>query len=98
MPISAIGTEMEWAEAVALARILLSDQSSWLGAKAAGLDRPWPPEAWVLANLYDLTAAAHSKRKPKPHPRPSDPKPKRLGKAALPQRVIRAALRARGHQ
>lgn len=98
MPISAIGTEMEWAEAVALARILLSDQSSWLGAKAAGLDRPWPPEAWVLANLYDLTAAAHSKRRPKPHPRPSDPKPKKIGKAALPQRMIRAALRARGHQ
>gem|GEM_PF-1180214 len=92
LPASAIGTEMDWAESCSLARILLSDQSSWLGAKASGLDRPWPAEAWILANLYDLTAAAHSKRKPKPHPRPSDPKPKRIGRATLPQRRIRAEL------
>src|SRR5690554_8080247 len=44
LPASAIGSEMDWAEACSLARILLSDQSSWLGAKASGLDRPWPTE------------------------------------------------------
>ena len=93
MPATAIGTpEMGWPEAVSLARILRSDWSSWLGAKVAGLDRPWPPEAWILANLYDLTAAANTRRRPRSHPRPSDPKPKRIGRATLPQRRIRAEL------
>lgn len=89
---------MDWAEACSLARILRGDTSSWTGALAAGMDRPWPVEAWLLANLFDLTAAANSKRKPKAHPRPSDPKPTRLGRATMPQRRIRAALAQRGHR
>jgi len=98
VPSTVIGGEMDWVESVRLARVLLADQTSWLGAKVAGHSRPWSPEAWILANLYDLTAAANSKHRPKPHPRPSDLPPKRVGNPALPQHVIRAALRARGHR
>ena len=85
---------MDWGEAVSLARVLRADQSSWLGAKASGMDRPWPAEAWILANLFDLTAAANTKkgRALRPHPRPSDPKPKRIGRATMSQRRIRAEL------
>ncbi|MFA5712303.1 hypothetical protein [Mycolicibacterium sp.] len=85
---------MAWSEACALARVLVADQSSWLGARVAGMDRPWPAEAWILANLYDLTAAANAKkgRALRPHPRPSDPKPTRIGRATVSQRRIRAEL------
>lgn len=90
---------MDWREAWSLTRTLISDGTSRLGAAVAGWDRPWSPEAWILADLWDLLAQVYSKRKPRPYPRPNAPKPKRLGKkTTLPQHVIRAALAARGHK
>src|SRR5690606_40055155 len=70
-----------------------SSDLSRIGAAVAGWDRPWSPEAWILADLWDLLAAVNTerRRRPKPYPRPNAPKPKRIGKATLPQHVIRAA-------
>lgn len=90
---------MTWGEAWELMKALASDTSSRLGAKLAGHDRPWPVEAWLLANVYDLLAVANSKRRPPPYPRPDDAtRKKRVGRPALPQHRIRAALAARGHK
>ena len=91
---------MDWREAWSLTRTLISDGTSRIGAAVAGWDRPWSPEAWILADLWDLLAAVNTerRRRPKPYPRPNAPKPKRIGKATLPQHVIRAALAARGHK
>jgi len=88
---------MSWREAWSLTRTLINDGSTRLGAAVAGWDRPWSPEAWILADLYDLLARANSKRRPKAYPRPNSEKPKRIGRATVPQSRIRAALAARGH-
>src|SRR5690606_36817846 len=93
-----IGTEMDLREAWSLTRTLISDGTSRIGAAVAGWDRPWSPEAWALADIWDLLAQAYSKRKLQPYPRPNAPKPTRFGKATLPQHHIRAALAARGHR
>lgn len=101
LPADVIGTdEMDWREAWSLTRTLISDGSSRLGATVAGWDRPWSPEAWILADLWDLLAAVNTerRRRPKPYPRPNAPKPTRFGRATLPQHQIRAALAARGHK
>lgn len=95
-----IGTdEMSWREAWSLTRTLISDGTSQLGAAVAGWRRPWSPEAWILADIFDLLVAVNTGRgrRPKPYPRPNAPQPSRIGRTNLPQHVVRAALRARGH-
>jgi hypothetical protein len=89
---------MGWGEAWRLTKLLLTDPSSQLAASVAGWPHPWPREAFVLADLYDLLHKVNAgKRKPKPYPRPGDKRHKRFGRATRPQQEIRAALLARGH-
>lgn len=96
-----IGEEMDWREACSLTRALIADGTSRVGAAVAGWRYPWTPEAWILADLWDLIAAVHTdrRRRPKPYPRPTDEMhKKKFGRTALPQHVVRAALAARGHK
>lgn len=89
---------MEWAEAIGLVGVLLQDPSSWLQAAVAGWETPRSAEWFVLADLFDLTHAANSKRRPKPMPRPFGKERNVLGRAVKhTQETIRAALSARGH-
>lgn len=77
---------------------LAGDPSSHVATALAGWSHAWPIEAWILADLFDLTHRANSSRRStKRYPRPNDEKPKRMGRATRSQRDIRAALRARGH-
>lgn len=100
-PVQAIedGT-MSWREAWQLTSQLLADPSSRVFAAVAGWPHPWSREAFVLADLYDLLAAAHTDRRYRaqlrPYPRPEHCG-RRLGRATQPQFMIRAALAARGH-
>lgn len=97
LPLRSIGTTVDWCEALDLYRELMRDSSSRVCASVAGWSDPADLAALVLMDLYDLTAAANSKRRPRARPRPWDG-PRRIGKGArLPQRDIRAALAARGH-
>ena len=91
---------MPWAETLALFRVLVNDPTSHIAAAIRGYLHPWSREAFVLADLYDLTVAAHSngKGRSKPYPRPTDEPPKRIGDASLlTQAEILAALAERGH-
>ena len=88
-----VGEAMSWGEAVHLLSALAPDPSSHVAAAIAGWQHPLSREALVLADLLDLTAAAHSSKKPKPYPRPwtrADRKPAR--KQVLSQEQIRAVL------
>lgn len=91
-------TDPDWWETRHLAAELAGDPSSHIAAALAGWTHAWPIEAWILADLYDLTVKAHSrKRSNKSYPRPNAERPARMGRATHPQHVIRAALAARGH-
>lgn len=88
---------MGWGEAWRLTQRLVLDTSSHVAASIAGWSQPWPREALIAADTYDLLAKVHAKR-PKPYPRPWASKDtSRYGKATRPQAEIRAALLARGH-
>jgi hypothetical protein len=88
----------DWRETILLAVVLAGDPSSQVSAALAGWDRAWPAEAWILADVFDLLRAANSARRPDGrYPRPNDEKPRRIGRATLPQSQITAALAARGH-
>lgn len=96
LSVEAIPDEMPWDEALRLTQVLAQDTSSHVGAALAGWQSPWPREAFLLADLFDLMHRVNSKSKPKPYPRPTDARPVRLGRPGS-QRSVRAALRARGH-
>jgi hypothetical protein len=82
VPLDALGEGMSWGEACLLLRALLADPSSHLAAALAGLACPVSHETAVLADLWDLLAAAHtSKGKPPTYPRPW--RPKRRGTPVL---------------
>lgn len=89
----------DWWETLHLVRQLAGDSSSHVAAALAGHTHAWPIQAWILADLFDVTLRANSKRgRAKPYPRPSTPPPTRIGDASKhPQHVILAALAARGH-
>lgn len=88
----------DWRENVLLAVELAGDPSSRVATALAGWSHAWPAEAWILADLYDLTLRAHSARRHgKNYPRPNDKPPNRIGRATRSQRDVRAALAARGH-
>jgi hypothetical protein len=88
---------MSWPEALALTQQLMADPSSRVCTAVSGWTEPWPREAFILADLFDLTHQAHSNRNPKPYPRPADSHRKRSAVPRVSQRAIRAALAARGH-
>jgi hypothetical protein len=88
----------DWWETRHLVSALVCDPSSHTAAALAGWSHPWPIEAWLLADLFDLTLQANTtKRNPKRYPRPNDEQPKTFGRATRSQRDIRAALASRGH-
>jgi len=63
------GRACSWGEARRLIEALAADPSSHLCASVNGWAHPLSREAALTADLFDLTALAHSgKRKPKPHP------------------------------
>jgi hypothetical protein len=95
--------EMSWREAWLLAKQLLTDPSSRVFAALAGWPHPWTRETFVLADLFDLLAAAHTDRRHRSqlasYRRPSgSPTSVRIGKPDRPQREIWAVLMSRGHQ
>ena len=103
LPLRAVFTgEMSFREAWSLTQALLRDPSSHIAAAVAGWPHPWSREAFILADLADLTQYGNATRKTaarlRPYPRPTDPAPTRFGKATRSQTEIRAALAARGHE
>lgn len=70
MPTDAIGVGMSWGEAWLLVQGLSRDPSSHVAAAIAGWRYPMGREALVLADLFDLTHAAHAQKRAKPYPRP----------------------------
>lgn len=95
---------MSWREAWLLTKQLLGDPSSRAFVAVAGWPHPWSREAFLLADLYDLLAAANTDRRFRrqldPYPRPTGQPRKnggRLGRATRSQQEVRALLRARGH-
>lgn len=85
-----------------LAMALLSDPTSRTAAAVAGWEHPWSREAFLLADLYDFTRAAHTdpkhRRRLEPYPRPN--RRRRPGQRSAPPTAdpatVRAALAARG--
>lgn len=64
-----LGCGVRWDEAVALARGLFRDTSSWLFAELKGWERPLHPLEPVLADSYDLANQKFVKQMVKPYPR-----------------------------
>lgn len=95
MSLDAIGEQMDWREAVDLARELCEDTSSHLAAAAAGWREDASLEALILMDIHDTLVRANATRRVKGRPRPWDRT--RIGKATRTQREIRAALASRGH-
>lgn len=92
---------MTYREAWALTCELARDPSSRVGAALADWRYPASREALALADLYDLTQAAHAadrRQRLRPYPRPwPDPNAQRSATPAADQETVRAALAARGH-
>ena len=90
-----------WGETLALFRILKADPSSHVAAAIHGMQSPWSREAFLLADVYDLTLAvnwANKHKDPTPYPRPTDPPPAKWGNTGgRSPDECRAILAARGH-
>jgi hypothetical protein len=87
-----------WGESYRLMLVLSTDPSSAVAAAVAGWAHPVTREWAVLADTYDAFVAANTRKgHAKKYPRPWDEKKKRFGRTTHPQSVVRAALRARGH-
>lgn len=71
LPLTCVGGDaMTFGEACRMVDQLARDPSSRTAASLAGWDHPWTWEAAVLADLFDVTAAAWSSKPGKPYPRP----------------------------
>lgn len=85
LPLSTVGREMAWGEAIRLIRIIRSDPSSMLTAAVEGWTHPVSREAAIAMDQYDLTYAATGAKKPHRYPRPfktDDRERRKLGNAA----------------
>ena len=83
-------------EAIRLTEVLSADLSSHLCASLNGLKYPWPREADVMANLFDLVGSALAGKKHKPYPRPwQGQRTKKLGNAGGRSRAEVVELLAR---
>lgn len=99
LPLDSIGEAIDWREAYDLAKELMLDTTSHANVAVTGMRTPWSPEAWLLADVWDLLSQVYSKRgNHRPHFRPSDgPKPQsRFGGTTLPQAKVRDLLEKRG--
>ncbi len=65
-----VGESISWREAIHLTVVLLRDPRSWTQAKKNNWKYPVSNEWMILAESFDLTMRANSKKKPKPLPRP----------------------------
>jgi len=102
LPVQAIfDGRMSYAEAWVLVTELAADPTSRLAAEINEWDRPFSQEAAILADLFDVTVAAHSDRKrgqARPYPRPWPSETERRSKPVIAdQSTVRSALAARGH-
>jgi hypothetical protein len=100
LPLSEVGSGMEWGEAYRLARVLRSDPSSQVAAALEGWDFPIERTTAALLDLFDLEFAKGSK-KPKTHPgRPwkTDTNRRRFGdRKGRSRDEIREVLNRYGH-
>lgn len=100
---SVLDGTLTWRESYALVAELLRDPTSHLAAAVGDLEYPWPREAFILADLYDLLVAANTDRKHrsriKPYPRPvkNGLHRRRSRRPAVDQATVRAALISMGH-
>lgn len=91
----ALGGGMSLPEVLALTERLLTDQTSHVGAAHAGWPHPWPLEANVLADVYDLLAITGRVKNPKPYSRPwHKAKARRRGTPTATRLQVRAMLEA----
>lgn len=70
LPLCEVGGRMTWGEAIRLTRVLANDPASMVAAALAGWKYPFPREAAILADLFDVQLASKSAKRPKPYPRP----------------------------
>lgn len=99
LPLSEVGSGMEWGEAYRLARILRADPASQVAAALEGWDFPIERTTAALLDLFDLEFAKGSK-KPKAHPgRPWKPTNKRRfgDRKGRTREQMRALLNQYGH-
>ena len=100
---SVLDGTLTWRESYALVAELLRDPTSHLAAAVGDLEYPWPREAFILADLYDLLVAANTDRKHrnriKPYPRPvkNGLHRRRSRRPTVDQATVRAALISMGH-
>lgn len=89
---------MGWDEAYDLLNVIATDTGSVLRARMAGWDYPFSTDSRILADLYDVTLAANSKRrsKKKNWPRPYGENFNRSAPPQVSQDQVLAALEARG--
>jgi hypothetical protein len=88
---------MTWGEAWRLTQILVRDPLSNVFAAIRGWDSPRSREWLLIADLFDLTHAVNSKKRPGAYPRPGDI-PKHFGKTDLTNEEVFAVLRRHGHK
>ena len=63
--------------------MLMKDPTSWLAAAKSNWNYPVSREWIVTQDLYNMTLAINSKKKPKPYPTPwKENKGKRVGKTS----------------
>lgn len=102
LPLAGVGRDMSFGEAWRLVRILLGDPSSQVAAAAMRWEHPWSREAAVLADLFDLTVAANTRKPARDtYPRPwpvTGADARRLGDAAgrTPEQIRAELARRRG--
>ena len=89
-------------EAWLLTRELLADPGSRVYAAVAGWDHPWERDTFLLADLIDITIAAHTRDRNRHtrYPRPTDSRQQqgvRLGVTRVDQHQVHQALLDRGH-
>ena len=97
--LSAIPSQMDWAEAWRLFELLAADGSAYVGAALSGWAQPASRTDLTLRDLYDLQHRSKAKRKPEPYPRPWPDRVKKISKPSpdITQDQVIAALRFAGH-
>lgn len=103
LPLSALADgRMTWEEGYNMMRVVMNDPNSPLRARYLDWEYPFSTEAKILADLHDLTKAAHSgkrRRSGKPYPRPyPDGSRGRSAPPKMSQERVRAELEKRGHK
>ena len=92
--IDSLGKKTTWRETVLLISALMQMPESRLQAKLSKWKHPVTREWILLRDIFDLQAAAQSKKKPKPYPAPwKQNTGTTLGKADQPRAHVIAQLK-----